>query len=152
MAEVKFDYTTEATIEIKNVIDPTSCKYAACDAGTPVQTIEMLYDDVKDKTCVKFDYLYNRDGSFKTNDEGKYVVAVHQKFKNTERLIPAYRVANEKVLKVGESMTFKTSKKDEVVFYEKFAEKFVGELEVKINGKIYPPVATAAVENTETVG
>lgn len=139
MAEVKvYDYTAESTtIEITNIIDKNA--YKACDAGTPVQKVEMLYSDIKDKPCVKFDYLFNEDGSFKTKtpDGTDYLVAVYQKFKNTERDVPAYRTMNKKItLAVGDSMKFTTNKKDEVVFYEKLAVAFAGELEVKINDKV----------------
>ena len=126
-----YDYTSEMTIEIKNVIDKES--YKACDAGTPVQKVEMLYSEIKDKACAKFDYLLNEDGTFKTRtpDGDDYVVAVYTKYKNTDRDVPAYRTMNKKItLAAGDSMKFNTAKKDEIVFYEKFAEAFKGELEV----------------------
>lgn len=155
MAKVKnYDYTNGATIKITNIINK-DC-YKACDAGSPVQKVEVLYSDIKDKTCAKFDYLFNSDGSFKTKTPGgtDYVVALYQKFKNTDREVPAYRTRNAKiVLKaadaangqgkwIGDSMKFSTDNKDEIVFYEKFAEAFIGELEVSINdaivGSTYP--------------
>ena len=139
MAKV-YDYTATSpvTIEIKNVIDKD--KYVACDAGTPVHKVEMLYSEIKDNPCVKFDYVFNRDGSFKTNgktDSAKdFYVLVYTKFKSTDRIVPAYKVRNAKTLKVGESMKFATTVKDEVVFYEKVAAAFKDELEVKINGEV----------------
>ena len=138
MANV-YDYTAESTVvEIKNVIDKEN--YKACDAGTPVKKVEMLYTDIQDKPCVKFDYLYNEDGSFKTKTGGAdatdYVVAVYTKYKNTDRDVPAYRTMNKKItLAAGDSMKFTTNKKDEIVFYEKFAEAFKGELEVTFTPK-----------------
>lgn len=123
MSAIAFDYTgTPVTLTIKNVIDP-AC-YKACDAGTPVQKVEVKYDDIKDKPCVKFDYIFNADGTFKTDDEGNYLVLAYQKFKNTDRKVPAYRTFNGKTLKAGDSVAFTTSNKDEVVFYEKVAEAF----------------------------
>lgn len=126
-----FDYTAvPVTVEIKNVIDKAS--YRACDAGTPVQKVEAKYDDIKDKPCVKFDYIFNADGSFKTDSDGDYVVLVYEKFKTTQRVVPAYRTMFGKVLEAGDSVKFVTSNKDEVIFYEKFAEAFKGEIEITI--------------------
>lgn len=144
-----YDYTAESTeIEITNVIDKASAK--ACDAGSPVQKVEMKYDDIKDIPCVKFDYLFNRDGSFKVDEDGNYIVAVHQKYKNTDRVVPAYRTMNNKlVLKIGDSMKFNTARKDEIVFYEKFAAAFAGELEVKIGGKVVGVDYGVAAESTD---
>lgn len=123
MNAIAFDYTgTPVTITIKNVIDP-AC-YKACDAGTPVQKVEVKYEDIKDKPCVKFDYIFEADGSFKKDDDGDIVVLAYQKFKNTDRKVPAYRTFNGKTLKAGESVAFITSNKDEVVFYEKVAVAF----------------------------
>lgn len=165
MAAKVYDYTAESTtIEITNIINK-NC-YKACDAGSPVTKTLKLYGDIKDCPCAKFDYVFNNDGSFKTGKKETdgsitldtetdtttvghdYVVSVHEKFKSTDRDVPAYRTMNRKItLKAadaanstgvwkGDSMKFNTTKKDEVVFYEKFAEAFLGELEVKIGGKI----------------
>lgn len=123
MSAIAFDYTgTPVTITIKNVIDPTC--YKACDAGTPVQKVEVKYSEIADKPCVKFDYIFEADGSFKKDGDGDIVVLAHQKFKNTDRKVPAYRTFNGKTLKAGESVAFTTSNKDEIVFYEKVAEAF----------------------------
>lgn len=123
MAAIAFDYTgVPVTVKITNAIDPAN--YKACDAGTPVQKVEMKYDDIKDKPCVKFDYLFNADGTFKVDGSGKHLVLVHQKFKNTDRKIPAYRTFNGKTLKAGDSVSFTTSNKDEIVFYEKLVMAF----------------------------
>ena len=138
MAEVKvYDYTAESTtIEITNVID--KAQYKACDAGTPVKKVVKNYADVKDIPCVKFDYLFDAAGAFmKNEDDSDFVVAVYEKYKNTDRTVPAYRTMNNKItLEVGDSMKFNTNRKDEIVFYEKFAKAFEGELEVKIGGKV----------------
>lgn len=144
MSAIAFKYTgTPVTITIKNVIDPAN--YKACDAGTPVQKVEVKYDDIKDKPCVRFDYIFEADGSFKKDAEGNVMVLAHQKFKNTDRKVPAYRTFNGKVLKAGDSVEFVTSNKDEIVFYEKLAVAFGatttdgvnytgGELDVTIAG------------------
>ena len=161
MATKVYDYTAESTtIEITNIINK-NC-YKACDAGSPVTKTLKLYKTIKDCPCIKFDYVFNEDGTFKTGTEADgvitlddtyteghdFVVSVHEKFKSTDRDVPAYRTMNRKItLKAadaaddtgawkGDSMKFNTTKKDEVVFYEKFAEAFLGELEVKIGGKI----------------
>ena len=126
-----FDYTgVPVTITIENVIDVAN--YKACDAGTPVQKVEVKYDDIKDKACVKFDYIFDNEGSFKKDEDGDIVVLAYQKFKNTDRKVPAYRTFNGKTLKAGESVAFTTSNKDEIVFYEKVAEAFKGELKLTI--------------------
>ena len=123
MSAIAFDYTgTPVTITIKNVIDP-EC-YKACDAGTPVQKVEAKYSEVANKPCAKFDYIFNANGEFKKDSDGDIVVLVHQKFKNTDRKVPAFRTFNGKTLKAGESIAFVTSNKDEIVFYEKFAKAF----------------------------
>lgn len=145
-----YDYSAASTtIEIKNVIDVE--KYKACDAGTPVKKVVVTFKSIKDKPCAKFDYLFADDGSFLTYKAWKeqtagtitdatdddFVVALHTKYKTTDRDVPAYRTMNKKVtLAVGDSMKFNTTKKDEIVFYEKFAEAFAGELEVKIGDKV----------------
>ena len=153
-----FDYTAPVTLTITNKVDLK--KSVACDAGTPVQKVEMLYEDVIKTPCLKWDYLFNSDGTFvvgkisegvivkspagtKKADDNDYVVLAHKKFKNTDRKVPAYRTFNGKVLKVDESVKFVTERKDEVVFYEKVAEAFGsvttdgknwigGELELKV--------------------
>lgn len=131
MSEVTFDYTgVPVTITIKNIIDP-EC-YKACDAGTPVQKVEVPYKDVADKPCAKFDYIFDAEGAFKTNKDGEIVVLAYQKFKNTDRKVPAYRTFNGKTLKAGEAVAFTTQNKDEIVFYEKFAKAFEGEIELTI--------------------
>ena len=123
MSAIAFKYTgTPVTITIKNVIDPAN--YKACDAGTPVQKVEVKYSEIADVACTKFDYIFEADGSFKKDADGDIIVLVHQKFKNTDRKVPAYRTYNSKTLKAGESMEFVTSNKDEIVFYEKFAKAF----------------------------
>lgn len=128
---VTFDYTaTPVTITIENVINPAD--YKACDAGTPVQKEEVKYSKIADKPCVKFDYIFDAEGKFKTDEDGDVVVFAYQKFKNTDRKIPAYRTFNGKTLKAGESVSFVTSNKDEIVFYEKLAAAFVGELKLTI--------------------
>lgn len=134
MADNKiYDYTAApVTITIENVIDVN--KAVACDAGTPVQKVEKKYSEIKDIPCVKFDYVFTETGEFKKDGED-FVVLVHQKYKNTDRAVPAYRTANSKVLKAGESMKFNTTNKDEVVFYEKLAFAFAGELKVTIDEK-----------------
>lgn len=126
-----FDYTkVPVTLTIENIIDVNN--YKACDAGTPVQKVEVKYDDIKDKPCVKFDYIFDAEGAFKKDSDGDIVVLAYQKFKNTDRKVPAYRTFNGKTLKAGESMTFTTSNKDEIVFFEKVAEAFKGELKLTI--------------------
>ena len=131
MSAIAFDYTgVPVTLTIKNIIDP-AC-YTACDAGTPVQKVEVKYDDIASKPCMKFDYIFEADGSFKKDADGDIVVLAYEKFKNTDRKVPAYRTFNGKTLKAGESVKFTTSNKDEIVFYEKVAEAFKGELELTI--------------------
>lgn len=125
-----FDYTgVPVTVTVTNVIDPEA--YKACDAGTPVKKVEKKFEDIKNKPCVKFDYIFNEDGSFKKDDDGDYVVLVYEKYKTTDRKVPAYRTMNGKTLKAGESMAFVTSNKDEIVFYEKVGVAFEGELKVE---------------------
>lgn len=144
---IAYDYTTEATIEITNIIDPTNPKYMACDPGNIGVKKIVKYDDIKDMPHVKFDYLLddtgaflkgtiNEDGTYSLNPKGDYLVSIKEKNRRNERLVPAYRTANAKTLYVGDSMKFVTSNKDEIVFYEKFAQAFIGELEVKINDTI----------------
>ena len=126
-----FDYTSvPVTLTIENIIDVD--KYKACDAGTPVQKVEVKYDDIKDKPCVKFDYVFDAEGAFKKDEDGDIVVLAYQKFKNTDRKVPAYRTFNGKTLKAGESVAFTTSNKDEIVFYEKVVEAFKDELKLTI--------------------
>jgi len=148
MAVKNYVYNDATEIKITNIINKDA--YKACDAGSPVKKVEMLYADIKDKPCVKFDYLFNEDGSFKTKTAGgkDYVVAVYTKSKVTDRDVPAYRTMNKKITLcaadaadengawIGDSMTFTTDFKDEVVFYEKLAEAFKGELKVEIGGKV----------------
>ena len=141
---IAYDYTgTPVSIKITNAINP-DC-YKACDAGTFPTKVEVKYDDIKDKPCVKFEYLFDAEGNFKKDDDGDIVVLVAQKFKNTDRKVPAYRTFNGKVLLPGESVSFVTSNKDEIVFYEKVAEAFGskttdgkvwdgGELKVEVTG------------------
>ena len=125
-----FDYTSvPVTLTIENVIVPE--EYKACDAGTPVLKKEVPYSEIADKPCVKFDYIFEADGSFKT-DGDEIVVLAHYKFKNTDRKVPAYRTFNGKTLKAGELVAFTTSNKDEIVFYEKVVEAFKGELKLTI--------------------
>lgn len=119
---ITYNYTAPVTITIKNAIDVT--KYKACDAGTPVKKVEVKYDDIKDKPCVKFDYIFNDDGTFKKDSSDNVLVLAYEKFKNTDRKIPAYRTFNGKTLAAGDSVTFTTSNKDEVVFFEKVAMAF----------------------------
>lgn len=132
---IAYDYTTEFTIEFTNKV--TGCKAKACDAGTPATKVLMLYDDAIKCPGLKWDYVFNDDGTFATgtkdNDgvvtlgtsEGAtYVVNAYKKFKNTDRVIPAYRTFNGKRLAAGDSIKFKTSYKDEVVFYQKVAEAY----------------------------
>ena len=126
-----FDYTSvPATLTIENIIDVAN--YKACDAGTPVQKVEVKYDEIANKPCVKFEYIFEADGSFKKDADGDIVVLAHQKFKNTDRKVPAYRTFNGKTLKAGESVSFTTQNKDEIVFYEKVAKAFEGELKLTI--------------------
>ena len=142
MAEKLYDYNygQEVTVTVKNVIDPAKNK--ACDAGTPVQKVEMPFSEVEKCPCIKWEYIFEADGSFKKTTDGKdNLVLAHLKFKNSDRIVPAYRVANAKTLKAGESMKFKTDRKDEIVFYEKVAKAFAGELEVTFE----PAVATEVV-------
>lgn len=152
---IVYDYTTETTIEITNIIDPTNPKFMACDAGNIGTKKIVSYEDIKDKPHVKFDYLLddtgaflkgtiNEDGTYSLDEEGDYLVAIKVKNRRNERLVPAYRTANAKTLYpatepdeegkwIGDSMKFITCNKDEIVFYEKLAYAFKGELEVKIN-------------------
>lgn len=154
-----YDYSSDVTVTITNAIDINSCKYKACDAGTPVQRVVVGYESIKDKCGVKFDYLFDVDGSFMTVKKynelngtsvkdneatNDYAVVSYQKFKNTDRKVPAYRTFNGKTLQPGDSVKFITSRKDEVVFYEKVVEAF---------GSKYDATATAYVggELTMTV-
>ena len=136
-------YSGDVTIKFENKIVPTDCKYLACDPGSPVVKEVMSYEKIKDKPCVKFDYMFNSDASFMTvkdynatvaaekavdGAETDYVVNVYKRFKNTDRIIPAYRTFNGKVLKAGDTVEFKTSNKDEIVFYEKVAEMYGDEV------------------------
>ena len=124
-------------ITITNIVKPECEK--ACDPGNRGIRKVVKYSSIEDKPWIKFNYLYNEDGSFlKEGDE--YLVEVVEKYKNCDRLVPAYRVANSKVLKGAElqddgtyqfdSMTFITVDKNEVIFYEKVAAAFEGELQV----------------------
>lgn len=125
-----FDYTgVPVTVTITNVINPEA--YKACDAGTPVKKVEKKFKNIKNDPCVKFDYIFKEDGTFKKDLEGDYVVLVYEKYKTTDRKVPAYRTMNAKTLKAGESMSFVTSNKDELVFYEKVGVAFAGELKVE---------------------
>ena len=134
-----YDYTAGKKITITNVIDAE--KYIACDAGTPVTKVLALYEDIKDLPCVKWDYIFTEEGEFakgkKQNGvvtvdaEGTdYVVNVYKRFKTSDRVVPAYRTFNGKVLKAGDSVVFNSTFKDEIVFYEKFAAAFPGEVTV----------------------
>jgi hypothetical protein len=156
---VAYDYSGEVAITITNAIDVNCCKYAACDAGTPVQKVEMKYSEIKDRPCVKFDYVFDETGAFK-KDGDDYVVLVYQKFKNTDRKVPAYRTFNGKVLKPGDSVTFVTQNKDEVVFYEKVVTAFGSKLTSsgvyeggELTMTVVPaPVVTETVVTEETDG
>ena len=143
---IAYDYTTEFTIEFTNKV--TGCKAKACDAGTPVTKVLMSYDDAIKCPGLKWDYVFTDDGKFAAvvkatdvNDDGTikdtatfvdpetdgttvYVVNAYKKFKNTDRVIPAYRTFNGKKLAAGDSIKFKTSYKDEAVFYQKVAEAY----------------------------
>ena len=155
MAEIKspnFDYKgAPVTVSIRNITDTSKAK--ACDAGTPAVRTLMTYDSVAKLPGIKWEYLFTASGKFatvpktSTNDDGTlksnavisdvaadasnlYVVTAFIKYKNTDVKVPAYRTMNSKTLKVGESMAFKTSNKDEVVFYEKVKDIFAGQLEI----------------------
>ena len=121
-----FDYTKGKKITITNILKES--ENIACDAGTPVQKVQMKYDDVKDKPCIKFDYIFKEDGSLDTDN-----VIVYKKVKTLDRLVPAYRTFNAKLLKPGDSVVFTTTNKDEIVFFEKVQDAFKGELEVKFD-------------------
>ncbi len=145
MAEV-FDYTKGKKITIENVIKAEN--YIALDAGTPVKKVDRLFSDVKDKPCVKWEYAFYDDGTFVTGTKNSgtgvvtrdasttitgghdYVVIAHEKFKSMDRLVPAYRTFNAKLLKPGEKVVFNTTNKDEIVFFEKLQAAFEGELKV----------------------
>ena len=138
-----FDYTKEMTIEIENTVD--ACKAKTCVAAAPVRTL-MLYKDVEKHPCLKWEYLFNADGTFATGTKAgevvtvdatttaghDYVVTAYVKSKNTDIKVPAYRTANAKTLKIGEKMSFKTKYKDEAVFYEKVGEAYANELKVTL--------------------
>ena len=167
MSAITFDYTgTPVTLTIKNVID--SACYKACDAGTPAIRTLMTFDAVNKLPSVKWEYLFTATGKFATvpktsvNEDGTlkpdavisdtkadasnlYVVTAFVKYKNTDIKVPAYRTMNSKTLKVGESIKFTTTNKDEIVFYEKVAKAYGstttdglkytgGELELTIAG------------------
>lgn len=139
-------YATPITITVTNVIDPAT--YVATDAGCPSQRVNMLYADAAKVPFLKWDYLFNVDGTFTTGSKDEstgeitlddttdtshdYVVVAYRKFKTTDRIVPAYRTANAKTLKAGDSFTFTTSNKDEAVFYEKLGAAFAGELTVEV--------------------
>lgn len=137
-----FDYTKEMTIEIENTVD--ACKAKTCVAAAPAVRTLMLYKDVEKMPCMKWEYLFNADGTFakgkKTGDVitvdnstgTDYVVTAYVKSKNTDIKVPAYRIVNAKTLKMGEKMSFKTKYKDEAVFYEKVGEAYADELLVTL--------------------
>lgn len=123
-----FDYTKKYNITITNTVK-NAC---ACDAGSPAIKELALYEDIADKCCAKWDYVFNADGSFAMGDvvDGKvvikedgtkHVVSVVKKFKNTDRQIPTYRVANSKILKQDDIMKITSARYDEIVFFEKLA-------------------------------
>lgn len=131
-------------IKVINIVKPECEK--ACDPGNRGVRKVVKYSSIEDKPWIKFNYLYNEDGSFlKEGDE--YLVEVVEKYKNCDRLVPAYRVANSKVLKGAElqddgtykfnSMEFITIDKNEVIFYEKVATAFEGELQVEFNDEVF---------------
>lgn len=141
-----FDYTKEMTIEIENTVD--ACKAKTCVAAAPAVRTLMLYKDVEKHPCLKWEYLFNADGTFATGTKSgdkvtldattttiaghDYVVTAYVKSKNTDIKVPAYRTANAKTLKIGEKMSFKTKYKDEAVFYEKVGEAYADELKVTL--------------------
>lgn len=137
-----FDYTKEMTIEIVNTVD--ACKAKTCVAAAPAVRTLMLYKDVEKMPCMKWEYLFNADGTFaKGKKDGDvvtvdnatgtdYVVTAFVKSKNTDIKVPAYRTVNAKTLKKGEKMSFKTKYKDEAVFYEKVGEAYADELLVTL--------------------
>lgn len=137
-----FDYTAEVKVTIENTVK--ECASGTCVAAAPAVRTLMLYADVVKMPCVKWEYLFNEDGTFakgkKTgskvevdNETGTdFVVTAFIKSKNTDIKVPAYRTANAKTLKIGEKMTFKTKYKDEVVFYEKVGEAYADELLVTV--------------------
>lgn len=127
MAEYKYETTKKITI--KNEINKD--KYVATDAGTSFYKEQHKYSEIKDIPNVKFDYIFTNTGDF-LKDADEIVVNVYKKFKNTDRAIPAFRNASTKVLKAGDSMTFTTALKDEVVFYEKVKDLYKGEVSVTI--------------------
>lgn len=142
--DTNYDYTTGAKITIKNTVD--ACKAKTCVAAAPAVRTLMLYKDVEKHPCLKWEYLFNADGTFATGTkDGKvvtvdatttakhdYVVTAYVKSKNTDIRVPAYRTANAKTLKIDETMTFTTKYKDEVIFYEKVGEAYHDELLVTI--------------------
>lgn len=134
---ITFDYSNAKgyTLEFENTVSP--CKAKACDAGTPATKVLMLYDDAIKCPGLKWDYVFNDDGTFATGTKdangvvtlgsgngATYVVNAYKKFKNTFRTIPAYRTFNGKKLEVGDKIKFNTSYKDEIVFYTKVAEAY----------------------------
>jgi len=143
----QFDYTTNPVeIIVTNIIDPRCA--TTCDPGNFGVRKVVEYNTIKDCPNVVFEYLFDEAGQFLTNGKSgtdkDFLVAVRLKFKNTDRLVPAYKTFNAKTLKAGEvqddgtiefySMKFNTNNKDEVVFYEKVALAFKGELKVEIDG------------------
>lgn len=134
---ITYDFSgTGYTLTFENKLTP--CKAKACDAGTPATKVLMLYDDVIKCPDLKWDYVFNDDGTFATGTKDSttgvvtlgtgagatYVVYAYKKFKNTYRSIPAYRTFNGKKLEIGDKIIFNTSYKDEVVFYSKVAEAY----------------------------
>lgn len=148
--DANYDYATGAKITIENTVD--ACKAKTCVAAAPAVRTLMLYKDVEKHPCLKWEYLFNADGTFTTGKiddfDGKtivlddttdikteghdYVVTAYVKSKNTDIKVPAYRTANAKTLKINEKMSFTTKYKDEVVFYEKVGEAYGKELLVTI--------------------
>lgn len=156
---------TPITISITNVINPNSCKYNACDAGAfPIRKL-VPYSTIKDIPNIKWDYQFDPNGNFLKGDisedgftintepdatvDGEsidYIVLATFKRKNTDVKIPAYRNRNGKVLHaaetdtegkwIGDSMTFTTTDKNEVIHFEKVAAMFGDAIEVKINDKV----------------
>ena len=132
-------------IKVINIVKPECEK--ACDPGNRGIRKVVKYSTIQDKPWIKFDYLYNEDGSFLKDADDEYLVEVIEKYKNCDRLVPAYRVANAKTLKGAElqndgtykfnSMEFVTVDKNEVIFYEKVAERFKGELQVEFNNEVF---------------
>lgn len=144
--DADYDYTNGAKITIENTVD--ACKAKTCVAAAPAVRTLMLYKDVEKHPCLKWEYLFNADGTFaKGKKDGKvvtvdnatgtdYVVTAYIKSKNTDIRVPAYRTANAKTLKIKETMTFTTKYKDEVVFYEKVGEAYSDELLVTIAANV----------------